>query len=72
MEISSTKAVELLAELAHDLLARWSAAEYDSIMEYFDGDEDDVESLDRESERIFKRIDYLASVAAPSEVKSDG
>ena len=72
MEISSAKAVELLAELAHDLLARWSAAEYDSIMGYFDGNEDDVESLDRESERIFRRIDYLASVAAPSEVESDG
>lgn len=72
MEISSAKAVELLAELAHDLLARWSAAEYDSIMECFDGDEGDVESLDKESERIFRRIDYLASVAAPSEVKSDG
>ena len=68
MEISSAKAVELLAELAHDLLARWSAAEYDSIVEY-DGD---IKAHDEEAERISRRIDYLASVAAPSEVKSDG
>lgn len=73
MEINRAKAVELLAELAHDLLARWSTAEYDSIVEYCGGaDEGDVESLDREAERISNRIDYLASVAAPSEVESDG
>lgn len=72
MEMRSEKAVELLAELAHDLLARWSEAEYDSIIEYGDYDEDEVESLDREAERISKRIDYLASLAAPSEVESDG
>ena len=73
MEMRREKAVELLAELAHDMLARWSAVEYDSIVEYCGGaDEGDVESLDREAERISRRIDYLASMAAPSEVESDG
>ena len=60
MEVKKERAVELLAELAHDLLARWSALEYDNIVEY-DGD---VEFHDEETERIFKRIDYLASIAS--------
>ena len=60
MEVKKERAVELLAELAHDLLARWSALEYDNIVEY-DGN---VELHDEETERIFKRIDYLASIAS--------
>lgn len=68
MEMRREKAVELLAELAHDMLARWSAAEYDSLVEY-DGD---IKAHDEEAERISNRIDYLASVAAPSEVEYDG
>lgn len=68
MEMRREKAVELLAELAHDMLARWSAAEYDSLVEYYG----DIKAHDEEAKRIFNRIDYLASVAAPSEVKYDG
>ena len=60
MEVKKERAIELLAELAHDLLARWSALEYDNIVEY-DGN---VELHDEETERIFKRIDYLASIAS--------
>ncbi len=60
MEVKKERAVELLAELAHDLLARWSALEYDNLVEY-DGD---VELHDEETERISKRIDYLASIAS--------
>lgn len=61
MEVKKERAVELLAELAHDLLARWSALEYDNIVLWNDGD---VELHDEETERIFKRIDYLASIAS--------